>query len=117
MKIGSALATLALLTLTPSAPASAGAKDDKLPKCSGSKKRPANLYGTVLPTVPPRAGISPAAVPAAQVAPPTNLFPAPSDTPSGPSAATSDATKVPAISANLPGTDRHAALPISYASC
>src|SRR3546814_3976536 len=26
-------------------------KDEKLPRCSGRQKRPANLYGTVLPSI------------------------------------------------------------------
>lgn len=44
MKLGSALAFLALAALTPSVPASA-AKDEKLPRCNGRQKRPANPYG------------------------------------------------------------------------
>lgn len=74
MKIRAALATLALLTLTPSVPAVAGPKDDKLPRCNGQKKRPANLYGTVLPTVPKNYGATPAGAASAAPAPaPTNL--------------------------------------------
>lgn len=117
MKIRAALTTLALLTLTPSIPAVAGPKDDKLPRCNGQKKRPANLYGTVLPTVPKDYGATPAGAASAAPAPaPTNLFPPPSDAPAGAGPVSSNTTKVPAISANLSG-DRHAALPTSYASC
>lgn len=122
MKLGFALATLALLTLSPGVPASA-AKDDKLAKCNAKKKRPANLYGTVLPTLPARAGVAaatPATVPAAPVAPPTNLFPSPApDAPLGADGAVGsiDDVRVPAIGAVMPSSDRHAALPTSYASC
>src|SRR3546814_3929545 len=85
MKLGAALAILALAALTPSAPASA-AKDEKLPRCSGRQKRPANLYGTVLPSIPPRNATSaapadgePRGTPPSQSAPATNLFPARSE--------------------------------------
>jgi len=44
------------------------------------------------------------------------VIPPPSDAPAGAGPVSSNTTKVPAISANLPG-DRHAALPTSYASC
>lgn len=122
MKLGFALATLALLTLAPGVPASA-AKDDKLAKCNAKRKRPANLYGTILPTLPPRAGVTaaaPAIVPAPPTVPPTNLFPAPApDAPvgSGEPVGTANDVRVPAIGASLPSGDRHAALPISYESC
>ena len=64
MKLGSALAFLALAALTPPVPAVA-AKDDKLPRCNGRQKRPANLYGTVLPSIPSRGITSEPAAPAA----------------------------------------------------
>ena len=132
MKFGSALAILALATLTPTVPATA-AKDDKLPRCNGRQKRPANVYGTILPTIPdrsaPAAATSPGAagvprgtpgsqaVPAPSASPTTNLFPPASDapTPNGPD--TSQAGKVPAIGAIGPGAGPTAALPTSYASC
>lgn len=127
MKLGSALAILALAGLTPSSPAAA-AKDNKLPRCNGQQKRPANPYGTILPSIPdrgaPAAGLSsaqgvPRGTSSAQAvpAPATNLFP-----PEGPAtpkqapAAPQDG-KVPAIGAVGPGADARAALPISYASC
>src|SRR3546814_21037846 len=81
MKLGAALAILALAALTPPAPASA-AKDEKLPRCSGRQKRPANLYGTVLPSIPPRNATSaapadgvPRGTPTSQSHPATNPFP------------------------------------------
>lgn len=127
MKLGSALAILALAGLTPSSPAVA-AKDNKLPRCNGQQKRPANSYGTVLPSIPdrgaPAAGLSsaqgvPRGTPSAQAvpAPTTNLFP-----PEGPATPKQAPTapqdgKVPAIGAVSSGADARAALPISYASC
>lgn len=109
MKFGSAFATLALATLVTSMPASA-AKDEKLARCSGRQKRPANLYGTVLPTVPDRsapaaavlpggAGVprgTPASQPAA-ASTPTNLFPAEGTSPAPQTPNTSEAVTVPAI--------------------
>ncbi len=132
MKFGSALAILALVTLMPSVPASA-AKDDKLPRCNGRQKRPANLYGTILPTIPdrsapaaasspgaagvPRGTPGPQAAPTPSVPPTTNLFPPASDTPAPNGPDTSQAGKVPAIGAIGPGSGPTAALPTSYASC
>lgn len=128
MKLGSALAFLALAALTPSIPASA-AKDDKLPRCSGRQKRPANPYGTVLPTIPARNAVSAAATPPeggvprgtppAQPSPPptTNLFPPENATPAPTGPDTSRNEKVPAIGAVSPGAGPTAALQTSYASC
>lgn len=120
MKLRIAMATLALLTLVSGC--ATGASDGKLARCSGNAKRPVNLYGTVLPTIPPREGVAtsdpasgaPASQPA-PAAPPTNLFPEPSGGAVG-SAPTSE-TKVPAISAVTPGNARISALPVSYRSC
>ena len=135
MKFGSALAFVALAALTPSVPASA-AKDDKLPRCTGEHKRPANLYGTVLPTIPDRgltptaptgAGGVPRGTPAPQgiapttpggpaYSPTTNLFPPPSAAPTsqGP---TSNLGRVPAIGTLDASPRASAVLPTSYASC
>jgi hypothetical protein len=129
MKFGSALATLALVTLVPSMPAVA-AKDDKLPKCSGQKKRPANLYGTVLPTVPSRAPIAAAVEPggigvprgtpapqASATAPATNLFPPDNSAPAPQAPNTSRAVTVPAIGPLTPVPGPTAAVQTTYASC
>lgn len=131
MKFGSALAILALATLTHSVPAAA-AKDDKLPRCNGRQKRPANLYGTVLPSLPDRMAPGPATsssgagvsrgTPNAQAAPApasttTNLFPPASAKPAAGGPDTSQADKVPAIGAVSAGAGPTAALPTSYASC
>jgi hypothetical protein len=126
MKLGSALAFLALAALTPPVPAVA-AKDDKLPRCNGRQKRPANLYGTVLPSIPSRNATSAAAAPAARgvprgtlqsaPVPTTNLFPPEEATPASDGSDTSRAGKVPAIGALTPSAGPTAALSTSYASC
>jgi hypothetical protein len=132
MKFGSALAILALASLTPSVPASA-AKDDKLSRCNGRQKRPANPYGTILPTLPdrsaPAAAVSPRGMgvprgtpslqstPAPSASPTTNLFPPASATPAPQGPDTSAVGKVPAIGAIGSGAGPTAALPTSYASC
>lgn len=134
MKLGSVLAIMALAALTPIVPASA-AKDEKLPRCTGKHKRPANLNGTVLPAIPDRgltpteatgAGGVPRGTPAPQgaapmpssapAAPTTNLFPSPgaTATPQGP---TSSIGPVPAIGPADASPSVSAALPTSYASC
>jgi hypothetical protein len=127
------LAILALVSLTPSMPATA-AKDDKLPRCNGRQKRPANLYGTILPTIPdrsapvaatsssgaagvPRGTPSPQAAPTPSVPPTTNLFPPATDTPAPQGPDTSQAGRVPAIGAIGPGPGPTGALSTSYASC
>jgi hypothetical protein len=135
MKLGSALAFVALVALPPTVPAWA-AKDDKLPRCTGKHKRPANLYGTVLPTIPDRgltptaptgAGGVPRGTPVPQgtapttpggpaSSPTTNLFPPPSAAPTqqGP---TSSLGRVPAIGTLDASPRASAILPTSYASC
>lgn len=135
MKLGSALAFVALAALTPTVPASA-AKDDKLPRCTGKHKRPANLYGTVLPTIPDRGltpttatgaggvprgtpvpqGTAPSTPGAPASSPTTNLFPPSSaaPTPQGP---TSSLGRVPAIGTLEASPRKSAVLPTSYASC
>lgn len=124
MKLGSALAFLALAALTPPVPALA-AKDEKLPRCNGRQKRPANLYGTVLPSIPsrtaPAAAVTPSmggvprGTPQSTPAPATNLFP-PEDAAPGPQGANTS-NKVPAIGALNPSAGPTAALSTTYASC
>lgn len=124
MKLGSALAFLALAALTPVVPAVA-AKDEKLPRCNGRQKRSANLYGTVLPSIPsrsvtsapaaPAAGGVPRGTPQSSPAPTTNLFP-PEEAAPAPRGANTP-SKVPAIGALTPSAGPTAALSTSYASC
>lgn len=124
MKLGPALAFLALAALTPPVPAVA-AKDEKLPRCNGRQKRPANLYGTVLPSIPsrtaptaaaaPPVGGVPRGTPQSAHPPATNLFPA-EDAAPGPQGANTS-SKVPAIGALSPSAGPTAAMPTTYASC
>jgi len=126
MKLGSVLAFLALAALTPSVPATA-AKDEKLSRCNGRQKRPANLYGTVLPSIPSRnatsaAGATPAdgvprGTPQPGPAPTMNLFPPQGAAPGPGQSDTSQAGEVPAIGAVDTSAGPTAALSTSYASC
>ena len=133
MKLGSALALVALAATMPTVPATA-AKNDKLPRCTGKHLRPANPYGTVLPTIPDR-GLTPTeatstggvprgppaptgTTPAPMAAPPsptTHLVPPPSAAP--PPGPTSSLGKVPAIGALGPSPTASAAPSTFYASC
>lgn len=134
MKLGSALAFVAIVAMTPVIPVSA-AKNDKLPRCTAKHLRPANPYGTVLPTIPDRgltpteatgaggvprgtpapgaAPVTPSAAPA--TSPTTNLFPAPNAAPAP--GATSSLGKVPAIGALGSSPTASAAPTTFYASC
>jgi hypothetical protein len=49
---------MALALIAPTDFASAASKSPKLAKCDGKKRRPANPYGSILPTVDPVAGTS-----------------------------------------------------------
>ncbi|WP_097093734.1 hypothetical protein [Novosphingobium sp. Chol11] len=53
MQFSKALAPLAILALSMPSPVYA-AKEAEVPRCNGQSKRPANPYGTVLPTLPSR---------------------------------------------------------------
>lgn len=48
----------ALALMAPVSVASAASKSPKLAKCDGKKRRPANAYGSILPSVDPVAGTS-----------------------------------------------------------
>ncbi len=53
----------ALAISMPASPVTAAPKSPKLSKCGGKKRRPANPYGSILPSVDPQAGTS---IPAGQ---------------------------------------------------
>ncbi len=57
MRKFSVLAALALLAGVPADISIAGTKSPKLAKCNGKHRRPANLFGTILPSVDPQTGI------------------------------------------------------------
>lgn len=112
MNIAKALAPLALLSLSLSTAAPVlAAKEAKVPRCNGQSKRPANPYGTILPTLPARNAPGPTSA-----APPTQLFPS-SATPEANGPAARDESGVPPISAAIPLPDNHAAPRPVYASC
>lgn len=128
MTIRSAIAALAFVSLATSTPATA-AKDEKLARCNGRQKRPANPYGTVLPTVPERSAAAttsptvPRGTPHGQVTPgaspppATNLFPSDSQSTAPQATDTSQAEKVPPIGAVATSSSASAALLPRFASC
>ncbi len=55
------LAILGLAAVMPVSMSVAASKSPKLARCNGKQRRPANLYGSILPTVDPASGtVSPA---------------------------------------------------------
>ena len=53
------MALIAALAISiPASPIAAAPKSPKLSKCDGKKRRPANPYGSILPTVDPETGTS-----------------------------------------------------------
>jgi len=50
--------TLALVVVVPVSTIIAAPKSPKLAKCAGEQRRPANPYGSILPTVDPQTGTS-----------------------------------------------------------
>jgi len=106
---------VALAVTMPVGTVTAASKSPKLAKCKGKERRPANPYGTILPTVDALAGTStPAETAEAQKRDQSekrkrvNVFPEPAPTaPGGP--ADKPARQVPPISSAGP--------PISYGSC
>jgi len=109
VNIVKALVPLALLALPLAAPVFA-AKEAKVPRCNGQSKRPANPYGTILPTLPARSAVAPT-----PATPPTQFFPSSSSPPSDGPAAKLD--RVPPISEAAPPPAPSAASRAVYASC
>ena len=50
------LAALGIVLIAPVATAIAASKSPKLARCDGKHRRPANVYGSILPTVDPVSG-------------------------------------------------------------
>lgn len=109
MNFAKTLAPLALLALCTSAPVLA-AKEAKVPRCNGQSKRPANPYGTILPSLPARN----AAAPTSALAP-TQFFPS-STAPREHGSATKQEV-VPPISAAGPLPAQIRTTQPVYASC
>ena len=105
------LAIIGSMLLAPVSTAIAASKSPKLARCDGKHRRPANVYGSILPTVDPVSGaVTPASASKASV----DLFPQvdrakpnPRGTKSRP--ADEPPMQVPPISAISP--------PTSYGSC
>ena len=101
-RIISILAALALIA--PVGIATAGSKSPNLAKCDGKHRRPANPYGSILPTVDPLAGTS---TPAGQLPERTGVEVFPEKNPAAPKPARPEGKtdqRVPPISSLPPST-------------
>ena len=104
------IAVLALVLIAPVSASIAASKSPKLARCDGKHRRPANVYGSILPTVDPASGtVTPASAAQSSVdifpqadpaKPKPQRTPRPGDRP---------VPQVPPISAITP--------PTSYRSC
>lgn len=101
---------LGLVLIVPLSTSIAASKSPKLARCDGKNRRPANVYGTILPTVDPASG---AVTPATATQGGVDIFPlvgpAKPDPRGGPRSGDKPAPQVPPISAITP--------PTSYESC
>lgn len=96
------LAALALIA--PVNPAASASKSPKLAKCDGKQRRPANPYGSILPSVDPLGGTS---TPAAQPPERKGVEVFPGNAPEGPKSAKPEGRperQVPPISSLSPST-------------
>ena len=94
----------ALVLIAPVGTATAASKSPNLAKCNGKQRRPANPYGSILPTVDPVSGTS---TPAGQLPERTGVEVFPEKNPAAPKPAKPDGTpdtQVPAISSLPPST-------------
>lgn len=101
------IVVLGLVLITPVSTSIAASKSPKLARCDGKQRRPANPYGSILPTVDPASG---AVTPASATQSGVDVFPlADPAKPDGqrPPPAPGDklAPQVPPISAITPSTD------------
>lgn len=96
------LAALALFA--PVNPATAASKSPKLAKCDGKQRRPANPYGSILPSVDPLSGTS---TPASQTTERKGVEVFPGNAPEAPKPSKPDGKperQVPPISSLSPST-------------
>ena len=100
------LAALALLT--PVNPGIAASKSPKLAKCDGKQRRPANPYGSILPTVDPQAGTTTLAASASGRSG-VDVFPSTAPAPATPAKPSAKPEQIPPISSAI--------LPNPYRSC
>jgi hypothetical protein len=95
---------IAVALIAPVGPATAASKSPKLAKCDGKQRRPANPYGTILPSVDPVSGTS---TPAAQTPERKGVEVFPGNAPEAPKPAKPDGQperQVPPISSLSPST-------------
>ena len=95
---------VALALIAPLGTATAASKSPNLAKCNGKQRRPANPYGSILPTVDPVSGTS---APADQVPQRRGVEVFPEKNPAAPKSARPDAKpdpQVPPISSLPPST-------------
>lgn len=105
------ITALGLVVLAPISTSLAASKSPKLSRCDGKHRRPANIYGSILPTVDPLSGAMTPATPARNG---VEVFPQADPAkpnPRGAKTRRGDAPpiQVPPISAIVPAT--------SYGSC
>jgi len=98
---------VALALIAPAEPIIAASKSPKLAKCNGKQRRPANPYGSILPTVDPLAGTS-TSTNQGEGRAGVHVFPEPAAGPAKPEDGKSS-TQVPPISS--------ASAPTAYRSC
>jgi hypothetical protein len=99
---------LAVALIAPVDALTAASKSPKLAKCDGKQRRPANPYGSILPSVDPQAGTS---TPAAQTSGRTgvDVFSDSAPAPSVPDEPSGKLEQIPPISSATPLT--------AYRSC
>jgi hypothetical protein len=105
------IAALGIMLIGPVTVTTAASKSPKLARCDGKHRRPANLYGSILPTVDPVSG---AVTPASAAKVGVDVFPLVGPAKPNPRGAKSrpadkPTTQVPPISAISP--------PTSFGSC
>ena len=99
---------VAAALLVPANALTAASKSPKLAKCDGKQRRPANPYGSILPTVDPQAGTTtPAASASGRSG--VDVFPSTAPTLATPAKPTAKPEQIPPISNATP--------PSPYRSC
>ena len=108
MRRGVTSILVAAALLVPANALTAASKSPKLAKCDGKQRRPANPYGSILPTVDPQAGTTtPAASASGRSG--VDVFPSGAPAPPTPAKPTAKPEQIPPISSAI--------LPNPYRSC
>ena len=97
---------VALALIAPVNSAAAGSKSPNLAKCNGKQRRPANTYGSILPTVDPVSGTS---TPAGQMPERRGVEVFPEKNPAAPKPARPDGRPEPQVPpiGSLPPSSSH----------